>query len=135
MNNLFAAVMTKCAGSDLSSAVGGRIYESEAPAGAEYPYVVFSVIAGAPEDNFTDAIDELVVQFSIYSISESSSEIAAIYQYLKNLFDYGALTISGYSHIGMIRQSMTTMIDDVTTTAGTGSLRHWAVDYLVRTEI
>lgn len=134
MNDLLTAIMTKCAGSALSTAVGGRIFEGEAPDGAAFPYVVFMIVAGSPNDNFTDLIDEIMIQFSLYSISKGLTEITGIYENLKTLFDYCALSISGYSHIGMLRQSMTTMIADVTTPSGTESMRHWSVDYLVRTE-
>ncbi len=134
MNSLLSAIMTKCAGSALSVSVGGRIYEGVAPSGAGFPYIVFFIVAGVTDDNFTDFIDELTIQFSLYSISPGLTEITGLYEDLKSLFDYCQLNISGYSHIGMIRVGFATMTDDITTPAGTESLRHWAVDYLVRVE-
>jgi len=131
LNNLLTAIMTKCAGSALSTAVSGRIFLDEATEGTEFPYVVFQVVANTPQDTFTDSIEDALIQFSLYSASSGATEITGIYAALKTLFDYCTLTITGSTHIEMVRQSLTTMVDDITTPAGTVGLKHWAVDYSI----
>lgn len=131
MNNLLAAIMTRCAGSALSNDVGGRIYLDEAPDGCEFPYVVFRIIAGSPQDTFKDTIEDTLIQFSIFSISKSGAEITEIYADLMALFDWQALTVTGGTCIWMMRQGLVTMFDDITTPAGTVGARHWAVEYSV----
>jgi len=134
MNNLLAAVMTRIAGSALSSRVGGRIVYDEAPQGTEYPYVVFSIVTGTPEDTFLDYLDETIIQFSLYSISPGVAEIASMYADLKTLLDWSVMPITANYHIWTMRQNLTTMREDVTAPDGTAGIRHWAVDYSIMTE-
>jgi hypothetical protein len=134
VNNLLAGIMTKCAGSALSTAVGGRIFLDEAPEGSAYPYVVFKIVAGTPQDTFKDTIEDTLIQFSLFSISSGAAEITAMYAALKTLFDWQTLTITGNTCIWVMRESLTTMFDDITTPDGTVGLRHWAVDYSIVTE-
>ena len=131
MNDFLAAIMTKFSGSELSNDVGGRIFLDEAPEGTEYPYVVFRIIAGTPQDTFKDAIEETLIQFSLYSISDGAAEITTMYGHLKSLLDWQLLTVSGDTCIWVMRQNLFTMFDDVTTPTGTVGLRHWAVDYSI----
>lgn len=131
MNNLLSAIMTKCSGSALSADVGGRIFFDEAPETSAFPYIVFKIIAGTPQDTFKDSIEDTLVQFSLFSISDGAAEITDMYADLKALFDWQALTITGNTCIWVMRQNLSTMFDEVTTTSGTVGLRHWAVDYSI----
>lgn len=131
MNNLLAAIMTRCSGSAMSTDVGGRIFLDEAPEGCEFPYVVFRIIASGQQDTFKDEIEDTLIQFSIFSISESAAEITAIYADMMALFDWQALTITGGTCIWVVRQGLVTMFDDITTPAGTVGARHWAVEYSI----
>jgi hypothetical protein len=131
MNNLLQAIMTKCSGSALSAGVGGRIFLDVAPDGTELPYVVLEIAGSAPQDTFTDAIEGVLIRFSLFSASPGATEITGIYANMKALFDYCTMTITGSTHIEMVRQSLTTMVDDITTPAGTVGLKHWAVDYSI----
>lgn len=131
MNNLLAAIMTKCAGSALSTDVGGRIFLDEAPEGSEYPCVVLRIVASSPQDTFREWLEDTLIQFSLLSISESAAEITAIYADLMDLFDWQPLTVTGGTCIWMQRQGLVTMFDDITTPAGTVGARHWAVEYSI----
>lgn len=135
MNNLLTSLMTKTSGSALSAAVGGRIFEGEAPEGTEYPYVIISIVNDSQADTFKDALEDITIQFSLYSISKSLTEITVLFANLKTLFDNAVLTIAGNSHILISRQALSTMFDDITTPLGTVGLRHWAVDYWVITQV
>lgn len=131
MTNLITAIMTKVSGSALSTAVGGRVYFDEAPQGCAFPYVVFFIVSGSPDPTFTDGIDDILIQFSIFSTSKSITEISGIYGNMKTLFDDCALTITGATHLWMERRNLSTMTDEITTTAGTVGIKHWAVDYSI----
>ena len=134
MNNLLTAIMTQTSGSALASRVGGRIFEGEAPEGTEFPYVVLSIVTDAQADTFKDKLEDLTIQFSLYSISKGLAEITGMYADLKTLFDDCVLTITGNYHILIARENLTTMQDEFTTPQGTASGRHWAVDYRLITE-
>jgi hypothetical protein len=134
VKNLLAAIMTKTSGSALSAAVGGRIYFDEAPEGTVFPYVVFLVVTDYQDDTFKDKIEDVTIQFSLYSTSKGLTEITGMFANLKTLFDDAALTITANYHIMISRQNLTTMFDDITTPEGTMGLRHWAVDYRIITE-
>ena len=131
MDALLAAIMTKAGGSALSDDVGGRVFldEYHGSGPAVYPYAKFFIVSGVPEKTYSEDYENITVQFSLFSISESAVEIADMYADLTALFDECALTITGYTLIWMKRQNLTTMIDEITTPAGTATLKHWAVDY------
>jgi hypothetical protein len=127
------AIMTKIAGSALSSDVGGRVYLDEAPQEVEFPYIVFFIVTGSGDDNFTDNIDDLLIQFSLFSASKGAAEISGIYNNLETLFHDCELTATGYNTVWMKRENLTTMIDEVDQ-SGTPRVKHWAVDYRLITE-
>ena len=131
MNNILTAIMTKCAGSALSTAVGGRIFFDKAPEVTKFPYVVFRIIASSPRDTFRESVEDTLIQFSLFSTSESAAEVTEIYADLMALFDGQALTIAGGTCIWVVRHGLVTMYDDVTTPAGTVGARHWAVEYSI----
>ena len=135
MNNLLTAIIAKTAGSALSTAVGGRIFEGEAPEGTEFPYVVISIVSDRQADTFKDKLEDINIQFSLYSASKGLAEITGMFANLKALFDDAVLTITSNSHILISRQGLSTMLDDITTPAGTVGLRHWAVDYWIITQV
>jgi hypothetical protein len=132
MKNLLAGIMTKCAGSAFSTDLGGRIYEANAPQHADYPYCVFSIIGGGDEGTFTETIDDVTVQFSLFSISSGPGEVGTAYADLIALFDNATLTIAGDAFLRCVRNGPPmTMFDYVTTETGEVGLRHWAVDYSI----
>jgi hypothetical protein len=135
VNNLLQSIVSKCSGSELSTDVGGRIFFDEAPEGSEFPYVVFSIVTDAQADTFKSKLEDITIQFSLYSISKGLTEITGMLADLKALFDDAVLTITSNYHILISRQNLTTMFDNITTPDGTVGLRHWAVDYWIITEL
>jgi len=113
--------------SDLYNAVGGRLYLGEALQSTAYPYVVFKVVADNPEKYFGDTvIEDILIQFSLYSRNTSAVEVNDLFTYLKTLFDDCALTVTGYTHVSMARQDANLLRD------AENNLWHYAVDYEVR---
>ena len=138
MNNLLQAIYGKFSNSAFSSDVGGRIYLDQAPDGAEFPYCVFFIVTGNPDKTFTEHYTDTLIQFSLFSASAGATEITTMYRDLKALFDECALTIpptgtATDTLIWMREANLATMTEDITTASGTQTVKHWAVDFEVRT--
>ena len=129
MDALLAAIYGKISGSALSADVGGRVYLDEAPAGCEYPYIVFFIVSGVPDNVFNKYGESVTIQFSLFSDSAGAAEITDMFNDLTALYDDVQLTVTGYNMIVMERQSLITMVDKVETADGTQTVKHWAVDY------
>jgi hypothetical protein len=134
LKNLLTAIYGKFSGSLLSTDVSGRIYLDEAPEGTAFPYLVYRIVSSSSEDNFDEYIDNTLIQFSLFSEKPGALEISTMYGHLKTLFDDASLTITSTIHLWMVRQNLTTMIDDITTPSGTVGVKHWAVDYSILTQ-
>lgn len=61
MLNFLTALKSKFTGSALSNDVGGRVYLDEAKQGAQFPYVVYSIVSGVPQDNFKTDLDDILL--------------------------------------------------------------------------
>jgi hypothetical protein len=94
MDALLAAIYGKISGSALSSDVGGRVYLDEAPAGCEFPYVVYFVVSSTPDDVFCQKGKQTLIQFSLFSANTSAVEVADLYDSLRTLFDDAFIEIS-----------------------------------------
>lgn len=131
MVNLLTAIYSKTSGSALSADVGGRIFLDRAPDNTEFPYVVFFIVSGVPDDVFTKDGESVLIQFSLFSASSGATEITNMYKDLKALFDDCSLTITSNTLQWFKRENLTTMIEDITTVNGAQQIKHWAVDYNV----
>jgi hypothetical protein len=135
VNNLLDALSDKISSSTaLYADVAGRIFLDEAPEGSQFPYIVISIISGVPEDTFTEKLDDILIQFSLFSISKSVTEIADMYADLKTLFDGAMLTITGDTCIWCERTNLVTMVEEVTTKEGTATVKAWHVDYSIKVQ-
>ncbi len=132
MNNLLSAIMTKLSGSALYNDVGGRIFLDTAPEGTEFPYVVFFIVSDVPEKTFTEDFENIIIQFSLFSASAGVTEISTMYNDLTAVLDECSLTITGYTHIWMNRQNLTTMVEEITVQSAVATVKHWAVDYDIK---
>lgn len=129
MKNLLAAINTKITGSSLATSVGNRFYLDSAPDGATFPYVVFSIVSGYPMDAFVERVNDITIQFSLFSTSSGLLEIGTMYDYLVALFDDATFAVSGDTLLMCKRENMVTMLTDITTSGGAMGCRHWAIDY------
>jgi hypothetical protein len=110
--------------------IGGRLYDTEAPADAVYPYCVFTH-GGDPADDFKDKNDEISIQFSIFSSNPSPNEVDDAMTHLKVLFDDCSLTISGNTLEYFIRGGEGRTREDAETPDGS-RVWHYYVDYNAR---
>jgi hypothetical protein len=129
MDELIKAIITKFSGSTISSDVNGRVFLDRAPDGCEFPYIVFFVVSSVPDWQFSERFEDTLIQFSLFSNSESAVEITTMLKDLRALLDDCSMSITGDTLLWFRRQNITTMVEDITTTAGTQSVKHYAVDY------
>ena len=131
MKNLSTAIYSKASTSGAFwTAIGGRFYKGIAPAGAVFPYVVYMLVSDDTDNTFREELEDVQMQFSIFSATNSSAEVEDIYTLLKSVYDKCNLTITGNTFLHMLRLQSTLMVDDVTVNpTGTGWVWHYAVDY------
>jgi hypothetical protein len=91
---------------------------------------MYFVIVDVPNDLFVERMEEVTVQFSIFSQASGTTEIEDIMTYLKALYDNCTLTITGNTFIYMKRTGGCTLTDiPGDTTTGTGQYFQYDVDF------
>ena len=97
--------MTKFnADATLSGSVTG-LYLTRAPQNTAFPYMTFSLVANDPGWVFSGkAMEDALIQFSIFTQSRSAVSACTIYGYLTSCFDWAALTVSGHTCVMLKRE-------------------------------
>lgn len=134
MDEHIKAIVSKASGTDFLSSIGGRLFLDKAPQGTEFPYVVFFIVYGGPDEAFGRKGRNILVQFSIFSASPGGAEIAGIYNALRKVYDDCTLTITGHGCIWMHEMNFTTAMDDADTVGATTAVRHWISEYEIITQ-
>jgi len=99
MNALYTAIYNLFKATphnDFYNAVNG-LYLHKAPQGTDYPYCVYFPVSATNDLDFTDEKENFLVQFNIFSQSNSASEAGDILGYLKDLYDNCSLNVSGWN--------------------------------------
>jgi hypothetical protein len=120
--------------SALYNEIGGRFFLDEAQAGAEFPYLVYSIVSSVKDKTFSEEYRDTLLQFSLFSASSGMAEITNMYNGLSALFDEQPMTITGGTVIWCREENLVTMMEATTTPEGGGSVRHWAVDFTITTK-
>jgi hypothetical protein len=102
----------------------GRLYHTQALQTTTFPFCVFSFVSQGTEYTFTDEFENLVVQFSLFSTTNSSLEIEDLRAKLTALYDWCSLSVTGYSHLYMRRISSRLTKDD-------RPAWHYSIDYRI----
>ncbi len=135
MKNFYTALMTyfnaEVAGAHNSfyADIGGRLYHGEAPEGTEYPYCILVHVVDTQIDNFKTKMDDIVIQFSIFSDKSSPVDVHDAMTHLKALFDDCVLTISGGTCVCFYRLNDGLEREEVTTPSGEQMVWHFHCDY------
>lgn len=114
---------------DFFNDVGGRMYQFEAPDDAEYPYCVYKHISDYQIDTFTSDIDNIIIQFSVYSEKSSKQEILNTMTHLKDLFTDCGLTVSNGYVIYFYWVNDSIIIEEVNTPSGIQEISHFTCDF------
>jgi hypothetical protein len=109
------AIMNKYNGeTELKNALTGGLYFQQAPQGATFPYGVF-YFNGATQQEIMgaadDSIQEVDIQFNLFSEKEDGGEELAILSELFNTaFNWQDIYASGYHYIKMQRENILPLI-------------------------
>ena len=140
MKNLATAITTKFTAApggvhnSFYTDIGGRFYRGRAPARTQYPYAVYLLpISDVPEKTFTEDYENVLIQFSLFSDSSSSSEVEDMFTYLKALYDECSLTITGSTLVWMKRGNATLADEEHTTPSGTTKVWAYHIEYEILT--
>ncbi len=135
MLNLTTAIYGRLAGSALSAHISNRLYKGQAPAGAEYPYAVFMVVTDTPDHTFSEDFENVIVQFSLFSITSGTTEIENCYTDLKTLYDEKPFTVTGSTLVWMRRGTTVFQVEDHTTPTGTQRVWAYHCDFEILTSL
>jgi len=111
------------------------MYKGRAPAGTPFPFVVFSVISDLSRPTFTEQYEDVLLQFSLFSATGSTTEIEDMFTHLKALYDECALTITGSSLVWMRRSGAHFMVEDGPDPNAAENIWHYAVEYDILTSL
>lgn len=124
---LFEFLMLENRTSLFWQAIGGRLYDTEAPQDAEYPYAVYVIISDTGHDTFKDRLDRVYIQFTFYSSASISGEIKDIDTNLAEILKDKTFTVDGETVIEMQRvQANGPYREQADVSEGTGA--HWRMD-------
>lgn len=79
------------------------LYNTEADEGAVYPYGTFSLASDVPEWTFTENFENCIIQFKLFSDSDTSKEVTDAFVALKAAFDFFDLEVAGYTTVSLTR--------------------------------
>lgn len=82
---------------------GTRMYYDEAPREPEYPYCVFHTPDIMHEFEFEEEFERATVQFNYHSKEQSPDEVGDGMEYIKDMFDWADLSVTGYIFLEMRR--------------------------------
>lgn len=137
MKNFYTGLMTyfnAAPGSVHNSfwtAIGGRMFNTVAPEDTTLPYCVFTHVAGVQSDTFTEDMDEVTLQFSIFSEGSSSGEVHDAMTACKALFDGCSFQVTSGVVVQFMRGVDGLIIEDYETESGSQRIWHYHVDYRV----
>jgi len=114
MQVLFTGLWNKYNSNAALKAVVSGMYLTEAPQGTAYPYIVYHKISGVADYTYTEDMENVIIQFSIFDDHSSSTTINDIYTKLTALYDWCTLTVTGWNSIYMKRElDMLTRDNDI----------------------
>lgn len=130
MKNFYTGLMTYFnVANSFKTAIGGRLYNTIAPDNTVMPYCVFTHISATQANTFTENMDEILIQFSIFSDASSPAEVYDAMTALKALFDKCTFTVTSATVVSFDRSIEGLIIEDHETEAGAQRIWHYHVDY------
>jgi len=135
MKNLTTAIYGQLAGSAFATDIGSRLYKGQAPEGATYPYCVFLVVTDTPDHDFSNDFEDVIVQFSLFSITSGTTEIEGMFTDLKTLYDEKSFSIIGSTLIWMRRGTTVFQVEDHITPTGTQRVWAYHCDFEILTSL
>ena len=109
MNEFFKSIYThfteliEAVHNDFYIGMGGRLYYGQALQECAKPYAVFFGIASINNDTFSETIDDISIQFNIYSDLRSFTEAGSLQKKCRALYDGVILEVVGNRDITLMR--------------------------------
>jgi hypothetical protein len=130
VKNLATAIFSKISGSAFETSIGGRLYQGAVPKGQnpQWPYSVFFGVSDVPADTFTEKLEDVYVQFSVFSSGASTGEAHDTVANLRALFDDATLSITGNVHLMMQRVGGDPTPRPVFDDTESGEGQYWQMD-------
>ena len=135
MKNLTTAIYGRLSGSALAARINSRMFKGQALEGTDYPYIVYMVVTDTPDHTFTEDFEDVLVQFSLFSITSGTTEVENMYTDLKTLYDEKSFNVTGSTLVWMRRSNANFIVEDHTTPTGTQKVWAWHVDFEVLTSL
>jgi len=135
MLNLTKAIWGQLSGSALSAHISNRLFKGEAPEGTEYPYAVYKVVTDTPDHTFTEDYENVIVQFSLFSVLSSTTELENMFTDLITLYDEKSFAVIGSTLVWMRRSTASFQPEEHTTSSGTHRVWAYHVDFEVLTSL
>lgn len=112
MKSVEIGVMSALKGdSSLTTKLGGEyIYNTTAPPGQGFPYVIFQWAGGGPE-NITPS-DMRDLTYLVKGVSDNQKEAAEIDELIEDVLHKGTLTVSGYTNLRTWRDNQIQLSED-----------------------
>lgn len=92
------------------SAIGGRLAYIKAPQGWELPYATFFFVDASPTDTFTERVDDVLVQISVWAPTAGAAEDISSLAY--GLFENQLLTVTGLAPFRLHRDMPVPTMDE-----------------------
>ena len=87
----------------LVAAAPGGLHNVQAQSGTSYPYVVFELPTGLKSNSFSHEKETVLIQFKIFTKTNSSVSLNELRGNLINVFDNNLLILASYDTISMRR--------------------------------
>lgn len=104
---------TLCGGTVLTNMLAGTasVYHIRAPDGASYPYVLFDVQGGGPENINPSDLGNYVYYVRAYTTT-GATNASQIHDQVRALLDKAALTVTGYTNIWTRLETELEIVDE-----------------------
>lgn len=131
MKAIRAAIISKMSGSAFATSIGGRLYDARVKPNPTWPYAAYFFIANTPGNVFVDDMNEVIVQFSIFSDASGTTEIMDICENLIALYNNAELSAAGWRQVFMRLSGGRGVVTDypAETSSGTGAYFQCDVDF------
>jgi len=133
MNNLFKGIydhFSATTDSGFYNDVSGRLFHNVAPQGSTFPYCVYFSVDDLDDLDFSDEHEDFLLQFNIFSKSNSALEAGELFESLKTMFDDCNLNVTGWRHLEF-KRNMTVPNNDF---GQVPPVQGYSVDYNVLLE-
>lgn len=87
----------------LQAKLPGGLHLNAAPAQTSFEYATYMLIGDVPERTFNTLMEDVRVQFNIFSEEEDVTKVTEAYQQLDTVYDDAALVVVGYDTIKIER--------------------------------